>query len=126
MATPFVSPLEMSLCAFAACGVCQAALGAVGVSWLLLVSLYWPIRAICRCAGWCTTQRIQTRTVEVTLMKKLILGASALTLGAAANAATDLAPITAAQTDALAVVAALVAMGVAIWGANYIRTKFFR
>jgi len=47
-------------------------------------------------------------------------------VGASANAATDLSAITAAQTDALAVIAALVAMGVAIWGANYIRTKFFK
>ena len=58
-------------------------------------------------------------------MKKIILSASALTLTAAANAATDLTPITGAQTDALAVVAALTAMGVAVWGANYIRRKFF-
>lgn len=57
-------------------------------------------------------------------MKKIIAGAGALAVGAA-NAATDLTPITAAQTDALAVVAALTAMGVAVWGANYIRRKFF-
>lgn len=58
-------------------------------------------------------------------MKKIILAGSALILGSAANAATDLTPITTAQTDALAVVAALTAMGVAVWGANYIRRKFF-
>lgn len=58
-------------------------------------------------------------------MKEIILAVSALSLGAAANAATDLTPITTAQTDALAVVAALTAMGVAVWGANYIRRKFF-
>lgn len=52
----------------------------------------------------------------------LVLSAAA----ASAHAATDLSAITAAQTDALAVIAALVAMGVAIWGANYIRTKFFK
>lgn len=58
-------------------------------------------------------------------MKKIALAASALVLAGAANAATDLTPITTAQTDALAVVAALTAMGVAVWGANYIRRKFF-
>jgi hypothetical protein len=58
-------------------------------------------------------------------MKKIMLAASALVLGTAANAATDLAPITSAQTDALAVVAALTTLGIAVWGANYIRRKFF-
>lgn len=58
-------------------------------------------------------------------MKKTVLAVSALSLGAAANAATDLAPITTAQTDALAVVAALTTLGIAVWGANYIRRKFF-
>lgn len=45
--------------------------------------------------------------------------------GASAMAATDLTPITAAQTDALAVVAALVLLGITVWGANYVRRKFF-
>ena len=58
-------------------------------------------------------------------MKKLMLAAAAVAAGTA-NAATDLTPITAAQTDALAVVAALVALGIAVWGANYVRNKFFR
>lgn len=58
-------------------------------------------------------------------MKKFSIAALALTAGAAANAATDLAPITTAQTDALAVVAALTTLGIAVWGANYIRRKFF-
>lgn len=58
-------------------------------------------------------------------MKKIVFAVSALSLGAAANAATDLAPITSAQTDALAVVAALTTLGIAVWGANYIRRKFF-
>lgn len=44
---------------------------------------------------------------------------------ASAFAAPDLTPITTAQTDALAVVAALTTMGIAVWGANYIRRKFF-
>lgn len=44
----------------------------------------------------------------------------------AANAAIDLAAITSAQTDALAVVAALLAMGIAVWGAQYVRNKFFK
>lgn len=61
-------------------------------------------------------------------MKKLNLllaGVSALVLSSAAQAAPDLTPITTAQTDALAVVAALTTMGIAVWGANYIRRKFF-
>ena len=63
-------------------------------------------------------------------MKKFIklrlLAIPAFAVATGANAATDLAPITAAQTDALAVVAALVALGIAVWGANYVRNKFFR
>lgn len=42
-----------------------------------------------------------------------------------ANAAVDLAPVTSAQTDALSVAGALLAMGIAVWAANYIRRKFF-
>lgn len=58
-------------------------------------------------------------------MKKIMLAGSALVLAGAANAATDLTPITTAQTDALAVVGALTTLGIAVWGANYIRRKFF-
>ncbi len=59
-------------------------------------------------------------------MKKIVLASSALFLAAgSAFAAPDLTPITTAQTDALAVVAALTTMGIAVWGANYIRRKFF-
>ena len=58
-------------------------------------------------------------------MKKIVLAASALVLAGAANAATDLTPITTAQTEALAVVGALTPLGIAVWGANYIRRKFF-
>lgn len=61
-------------------------------------------------------------------MKKsnlLLAGLSALVLSSAVQAAPDLTPITTAQTDALAVVAALTTMGIAVWGANYIRRKFF-
>jgi hypothetical protein len=57
-------------------------------------------------------------------MKKTVALLGSFAVGAA-NAATDLTAITAAQTDTLAVIAALTAMGVAIWGANYIRRKFF-
>jgi hypothetical protein len=58
-------------------------------------------------------------------MKKTVALLGLFSFGAA-QAATDLTPITAAQTDTLAVIAALTAMGVAVWGANYIRVKFFR
>lgn len=57
-------------------------------------------------------------------MKKIALAGLAVAAGAA-NAATDLTPITTAQTDALAVVGALTTLGIAVWGANYIRRKFF-
>jgi hypothetical protein len=57
-------------------------------------------------------------------MKKIALASLALVAGSA-FAAADLAPITPAQTDALAVVAALTTMGIAVWGANYVRRKFF-
>lgn len=46
-------------------------------------------------------------------------------LAGASQAATDLALVTAAQTDALAVAAALTAMAIAIWSAMYIKRKFF-
>ncbi len=60
-------------------------------------------------------------------MKKLsaIVTAAAAMVATGANAATDLTPITTAQTDALAVVGALTTLGIAVWGANYIRRKFF-
>lgn len=48
-----------------------------------------------------------------------------VTLAGASQAATDLAPITAAQTDGLAVAAALTAMAIAVWAALYIKRKFF-
>lgn len=48
-----------------------------------------------------------------------------LAAAGSANAAVDIAPITGAQTDALSVAAALLAMGIAVWAANYIRRKFF-
>lgn len=50
------------------------------------------------------------------------LGVSGLAL-ADTTAAT--AAITAAQTDGLTIAAALTAMAVAIWGALYIKRKFF-
>ena len=49
----------------------------------------------------------------------------ALTLAGASHAAIDLAPITSAQTDALSVAGALLAMGIAVWGAMYVKRKFF-
>lgn len=48
-----------------------------------------------------------------------------VTLAGASQAATDLASLTAAQTDALAVAAALTAMSIAVWAALYIKRKFF-
>lgn len=57
-------------------------------------------------------------------IRAAILVASVAVVGSA-NAAVDLAPITGAQTDALAVAGALLAMGIAVWAANYIRRKFF-
>lgn len=48
-----------------------------------------------------------------------------VSLAGASQAATDLALVTAAQTDALAVAAALTAMAVAVWAAMYIKRKFF-
>lgn len=44
----------------------------------------------------------------------------------AAGSTEAVAAITAAQTDALAVAAGLVGMGVAIWGAMYLYRKFFK
>lgn len=57
-------------------------------------------------------------------IRAAILAASVAAVGSA-NAAVDLAPVTSAQTDALAVAGALLAMGIAVWAANYIRRKFF-
>lgn len=57
-------------------------------------------------------------------IRAAILAASVAVVGSA-NAAVDLAPVTSAQTDALAVAGALLAMGIAVWAANYIRRKFF-
>lgn len=48
-----------------------------------------------------------------------------VTLAGASQAAVDLAPITSAQTDALAVAAALTAMAIAVWASLYIKRKFF-
>lgn len=57
-------------------------------------------------------------------IRAAIVAASVAAVGSA-HAAVDLAPITGAQTDALAVAGALLAMGIAVWAANYIRRKFF-
>ena len=57
---------------------------------------------------------------------KLLASVAVLGTVGAANAAFDVAPITAAQVDALAVVGALTTLGIAVWGANYVRRKFFR
>lgn len=59
-------------------------------------------------------------------IQKRLLAIPALALAAAgAQAATDLAPITAAQTDALAVLGAMLALSISVWGAKYVR-RFFR
>lgn len=57
-------------------------------------------------------------------IRAVIVAASVAAVGSA-NAAVDLAPVTSAQTDALSVAGALLAMGIAVWAANYIRRKFF-
>ncbi|RUP27721.1 MAG: hypothetical protein EKK45_13685 [Curvibacter sp.] len=64
-------------------------------------------------------------------MKKLsaLVAAAAAVVTTAANAAVDTSvttAITSAQTDALQVVTALTVLGATVWGANYIRRKFFR
>lgn len=57
-------------------------------------------------------------------IRAAIVAASVAAVGSA-NAAVDLAPVTSAQADALSVAGALLAMGIAVWAANYIRRKFF-
>jgi len=64
------------------------------------------------------------------LSQKIAL-AGAIVLGAVAPAFASVDPaistaISGAQTDALTVITALTVMGAAVWGANYIRRKFFR
>lgn len=52
---------------------------------------------------------------QITLARVASLG-SLVAVGAA-NAAADITPITAAQTDLLAYAAALLALGIAVWAA---------
>lgn len=52
---------------------------------------------------------------QITLARVAALG-SMVAVGAA-NAAADITPITAAQTDLLAYAAALLALGIAVWAA---------
>lgn len=56
---------------------------------------------------------------------RFLVPSSLLAVMASAHAAVDLAPITTAQTDALAVAAALFAMAVAVWAALYVKRRFF-
>lgn len=56
-------------------------------------------------------------------MKKIAIGAFALS-PLSAFAALDVTPITAAQTDLLAAAAALLALGVAVWGAMKVVKMF--
>lgn len=56
----------------------------------------------------------------------VIGGLSGVPALALADSTAAVAAITAASTDALAVAAGLVAMGVAIWGAMYLYRKFFK
>lgn len=63
-------------------------------------------------------------------MKLKLIVATVATLAAgmasAAGVATDAAAaIATAQTDALTVAGALTGLSIAVWGANYIRRKFF-
>lgn len=63
----------------------------------------------------------------IKFVKRGLLAAGALVASAGASAAvTDItAQITATQTDALAVAGGLSTLALAVWGANYIRRKFF-
>jgi len=54
------------------------------------------------------------------------LGSLAVAAVAKADSTAATTAITGAQTDALAVVGALLSLGIAVWGANYLRKKFFR
>jgi len=56
-----------------------------------------------------------------------LVAAGVLVASAAANAdvTTITTAVTGAQTDALTVAGALSTLAVAVWGANYIRRKFF-
>jgi hypothetical protein len=63
----------------------------------------------------------QSRVAKVAALSALVA-----TGAARADSTAAVAAITSAQTDATAVAGALVAMGVAIWGAMYLYRKFFR
>lgn len=51
------------------------------------------------------------------MFKKIVVGASLFALSVPAFAVADVAAITGAQTDLLAYAAALLVLGVAVWGA---------
>lgn len=55
----------------------------------------------------------------------LAVGALGAVSMAQADSTAAVAAITTAQTDGLAVAGALLAMGIAIWGALYLKRKFF-
>lgn len=59
---------------------------------------------------------------QITLARVVSLG-SLVAVGAA-NAAADITPITAAQTDLLAYAAALLALGIAVWAAMKVARMF--
>ena len=63
------------------------------------------------------------KKLKLALLTSAILGISTSAL-ADSSAATG--AITTAQTDAVAVAGALVAMGVAVWGAMFLYRKFFK
>lgn len=67
-------------------------------------------------------KQINVRSTRVALAK---LAALSLAAGVgAANAAVDVTPITAAQTDLLAYAAALLALGIAVWAAMKVVRMF--
>lgn len=53
-----------------------------------------------------------------------LIATGALTLAGTSHAALDVAPITAAQTDLLAAAAAMLALGIAVWGAMKVVKMF--
>lgn len=57
-------------------------------------------------------------------MKKTAIVVTSFLLTSPAFAALDVTPITAAQTDLLAAAAALLALGVAVWGAMKVVRMF--
>lgn len=62
---------------------------------------------------------------KLNALRAAVVSATLAPFLAMADSAAATAAITAAQTDALAVAAGLVGMGIAVWGALYLKRKFF-